>query len=50
MGFSALLGHYEIAELLIQKGSNIEAKVGTIGGTALHIAAFLGRLEVVSCF
>ena len=47
LGFSALLGHYKIAELLIQKGATIEAKVGAIGGTALHMAAFLGRLEVV---
>ena len=46
LGWAALLGQYEVAELLIQKGAGVNFKGGD-GGTALHAAAFLGRLEVV---
>ena len=45
LGWNALLGQYEVAELLIQKGASVNFKGGD-GGTALHSAAFLGRLEV----
>ncbi len=45
LGWTALLGQYEVAELLIQKGASVNFKGGD-GGTALHAAAFLGRLEV----
>ena len=45
MHVAAILGQYEVAELLIQKGANVNVS-GDDGGTALHAAAFLGQYEV----
>ncbi|RKU30504.1 hypothetical protein C6495_13240 [Candidatus Poribacteria bacterium] len=41
---AALMGHAEIAELLIENGAAVNA-LGGDGGTALHAAAFLGRAD-----
>ena len=43
---AALMGHTEIAALLIDYGADVDAK-GKDGGTPLHAAAFLGRVETV---
>ncbi len=43
---AALMGHTEIAALLIDHGADVDAK-GKDGGTPLHAAAFLGRVETV---
>ena len=44
LSWAALLGHDEIAEFLIQKGADVNAK-NRDGGTALHGAAFLGHAD-----
>lgn len=41
---AALMGHAEIAEVLIENGAAVNA-LGGDGGTALHAAAFLGRAD-----
>lgn len=41
---AALMGHADIAELLIENGAAVNA-LGGDGGTALHAAAFLGRAD-----
>ncbi len=41
---AALMGHADIADLLIQNGADVNARGGD-GGTALHAAAFLGHAE-----
>ena len=41
---AVLFDHAETAELLIQKGADVNAK-GRDGGTPLHSAAFLGQIE-----
>ena len=42
---TAVAGHAEAAQWLLDNGANINARNGD-GGTALHAAAFLGRGEV----
>ena len=42
---AAIVGQYEVAELLIQKGADVNFR-GNDGGTALHAAAFLGQYEI----
>jgi len=44
--FSAMLGHFDIAKLLVEKGCNINAQDVISGWTALMQAIFLGRKEV----
>ena len=44
LSWAALLGHDEIAEFLIRKGADVNAK-NRDGGTALHGAAFLGHAD-----
>ena len=44
LSWAALLGKTEIAELLIQKGADVNAR-NRDGGTALHGAAFLGHAD-----
>ena len=39
-------GHKEIAELLIAKGANVNAKSDDEGMTHLHFAAYVGRREI----
>ena len=46
LSWAALLGHTEIAELLIQRRADVNAR-NRDGGTALHGAAFLGQTETV---
>ena len=42
---AALMGHAEIAEVLIENGAAVNA-LGGDGGTALHAAVFLGQADV----
>ncbi|MCY4567665.1 MAG: ankyrin repeat domain-containing protein, partial [Candidatus Poribacteria bacterium] len=43
---AALMGHTEVVALLLEHGTDVNAK-SRDGGTALHAAAFLGRAEIV---
>ena len=44
LSWAALLGHTEIAELLIQSGADVNGR-NRDGGTALHGATFLGHVD-----
>ena len=44
--FAALFGRKEVAELLIAKGADVNAKDAVVGFTPLHRAAYHGRKEV----
>ena len=45
LSWAALLGQTQMAELLIQRGANVNSK-NRDGATPLHVAAFLGQDEV----
>ena len=45
LSWAALQGHTKIAEFLIERGTDVNAK-NQDGATALHSAAFLGRAEI----
>jgi len=44
--FSAMLGHFHIVKLLVEKGGNIDAQDVVSGWTALMQAIFRGRKEI----
>lgn len=45
---ASLLGHYELARLLIDAGADVNKTNYQDGSTPLHAAAFLGRADVVA--
>ena len=47
LSWAALLGQTQMAELLIQRGANVNSK-NRDGATSLHAAAFLGRHEIAA--
>jgi ankyrin repeat protein len=45
---AAAAGHREIVEQLVASGADVNARGGTMGGSALNYGATNGRLEIVS--
>lgn len=45
LGWAALAGHFDIAEMLVRSGADVNA-TNRDNGTALHGAAFFGHVEV----
>jgi len=46
--WATLFGHESTVRLLLEKGANVNAKIGANGGTTLHVAAIQGHEEIVS--
>ena len=47
LSYAALFGHENVVELLLDRGTRVN-QPNRDGGTALHSAAFLGRVKIVS--
>ena len=46
--WATLFCHESTVRLLLEKGANVNAKIGANGGTTLHVAAVQGHEEIVS--
>jgi hypothetical protein len=46
--FAASQGHKEVAELLLARGANVNARLKYYGGTPLHVAATNGHKSIVA--